>query len=118
MNRIATTLLNVMHIEISLAIGLVLWSFSLETRAEEQVCFVVAYVSGIEKSRIDTCKKDDILLIAPDLSENNHQHSEYIAKVCVLETIVRLDDSQVPRTLCRYFGKVRKLRGEMIEPSR
>ena len=57
MNKMATTRLNAMHIEISLAIGLVLWSFSLETRAEEQVCFVVAYVSGIEN--IVPCYTDD-----------------------------------------------------------
>ena len=35
MNRVAKTLLNVMRIEVSLGIGLVLWVFSLEVRAEE-----------------------------------------------------------------------------------
>jgi hypothetical protein len=34
MNQVAKTLLNVMRIEVLLAIGLVLWVFSLELRAE------------------------------------------------------------------------------------
>lgn len=110
MNRVAKTLLSLMHIEVLFGIGLVLWVMSIEARAEEQVCFVVAYVSDIEKSRIVNCKKDDILLIAPDLSENNHHHSEFIARVCALETIVRLEDKDVPRILCRYTGKVLKRR--------
>lgn len=109
MNRLATTLLNVMRIEVLLGIGLVLWVMSIEARADEQVCLVVAG-SVIEGSRIDNCKKNDVLIIAPDLSENNHRHSEYIARVCALGTIVLLDDGKVPRTLCRYTGKVLKRR--------
>ncbi|MDB2659308.1 hypothetical protein N9Y62_02090 [Luminiphilus sp.] len=35
MNRVAKTLLNLMRIEVLLGIGLVLWVFSLEVRAEE-----------------------------------------------------------------------------------
>ena len=34
MNRVAKTLLNLMRIEVLLGIGLVLWVFSLEVRAE------------------------------------------------------------------------------------
>ena len=111
MNRVAKTLLSLMHIEVLFGIGLVFWVMSIEARAEEQVCLVIAG-SVIEGSRIDNCKKDDVLIIAPDLSDNNHRHSEYIARVCALGTIVRLDDGKVPRTLCRYTGKVRKRRGE------
>ena len=109
MNSIGKALLNVMRIEVLLGIGLVLWVMSIEARAEEQVCLVIAG-SVIEGSRIDNCKKNDVLIIAPVLGENNHRHSEYIARVCALETIVRLEDTEVPRILCRYTGKVLKRR--------
>ena len=75
MNRVAKTLLSLMHMEVLFGIGLVLWVMSIEARAEEQVCLVIAG-SVIEGSRIDNCKKDDVLIIAPDLSDNNHRHSE------------------------------------------
>ena len=38
MNRVARTLLNVMRIEVLLGIGLVMWVFSLEARADRYDC--------------------------------------------------------------------------------
>ena len=109
MNRVAKKVLTVMRLEVLLGIGLMLWVMSIEARAEEQVCLVIAG-SVIDGSRIDNCKKNDVLIIAPVIGENNHRHSEFIARVCALETIVRLEDKDVPRILCRYTGKVLKRR--------
>jgi len=39
LNRVAKTLLNVMRIEVLLAVGLVLWIFSLEAKALDLTCF-------------------------------------------------------------------------------
>lgn len=47
MNRAARALLNVMRIEVLLGIGLVLWVFSLETKALDLTCFYD--VKGQEK---------------------------------------------------------------------
>ena len=56
MNRLATTLLNVMRIEVLLGIGLVLWVMSIEARAEADCSFSGQEIDALRDNAISKDK--------------------------------------------------------------